>query len=531
MDKKLNIMLLLLALLAVISASACIGEEKSGAAKSTGSEKAGPEQALQELVVGISTDVNNWNIELFPDGDGRFVWSQVYETLVRLDPDLQLKPGLATSWETPDKGKTWVFHLREGVAFHDGTPFNADAVVFSYKENSYSRQAMLRAIDHVEALNASTVKFVLKKPMSLPFYLTHIAWPVMSPTCVDKEGKFIKPIGTGSFKFEKQVKGQEIELVRNEEYWGNKSELTKVTFKVIPEVSTRVMALETGEVDMILKVPEYDVIRLEKEQGINVYKKHTTFTDFLQFNCKKSPFDDKKVRQSIAYAVDTDQIVKTVLNGIGTPAKGRPYSPIMLYSNPGLKVYSPDPEKARALLAEAGWKDTDGDGVLDKNGKPLQVKLLVGKGEWADRHNQISQVLQAELKKVGIVLEIQTLEGGAISSLENSGDFDIILRSGYYVWGPYPKHFFIHTSMCPNSHYSNESYDKLEDEADSTIDPEKQKELYYALQDFVIEEVPAFYLVHEEKVIAASSSVRGYTISAEDPWMNLEGVYLDNKSE
>ena len=524
MNQKLKLITLILMLLAVISASACIGGEEDGTAKGADSEV-----SSQELTVGISTDVNNWYLDKFPDGDGRFVWSQIYETLVRLDPDLNIIPGLAESWETPDDGKTWIFHLREGVSFHDGTPFDADAVVFSYSTQSYVTQAVLRPIESVEALDNHTVKFVLAKPMPLPFYLTHVAWPVMSPSSVDAEGNFVSPVGTGPFKFESRARAQEIILSRNEDYWGEKPELEKVTFKVIPEASTRVMALETGEVDMIIKVPEYDVSRLENEDGIEVHRKLTTFTDFLQFNSEKAPFSDKAVRQSVAYAVDTEMITSEVLEGVGEAAKGRAFSPVMMYSNPDLETYSRDPERARTLLSEAGWKDSDGDGIVEKDGEPLCVTLLVSKGVWASRHNPMAQAIQGELAEVGIDVEIKLLEGGAITQLENSGDFDIILRSGYFVWGSYPKHFFVHHSMSPYSHYRNTSYDELVNAADMTADEEKQKELYYSLQDFVIEEVPAFYLVHEEKIVAVNSYVKGYTITSEDPWLNLEGVYLENE--
>ena len=511
-------------LLAVISASACIDGDEDGTAKGADSEVSSP-----ELSVGISTDVNNWYLDKFPDGDGRFVWSQIYETLVRLDPDLNIVPGLAESWETPDDGKTWIFRLREGITFHDGTPFDADAVVFSYTNRSYVTQAVLRPIKSVETVDSRTVKFVLAKPMPLPFYLTHVAWPIMSPSCVDAEGNFVSPVGTGPFKFESRTRDQEIVLSKNEKYWGTKPELEKVTFKVIPEASTRVMALETGEVDMILKVPEYDVSRLETKEGIEVYRKLTTFTDFLQFNCEKVPFSEKAVRQSVACAIDTELITSEVLKGIGQAAKGRAYSPVMMYSNPELEPRSRDLEKAKTLLSDAGWKDSDGDRIVEKDGKPLKVTLLVSKGVWASRHSPMAQAIQAELAEAGIATEIEFLEGGAITQLENAGDFDMILRTGYFVWGPYPKHFFVHHSMAPYSHYSNATYDELVNAADMTADEDKQRELYYALQDFVLEEVPAFYLVHEEKIVAANSYVKGYTISSEDPWLNLEGVYIEEE--
>ena len=487
------------------------------------------EVSKHELVVGISTDVDNWYLDKFPGGDARFVWSQVYETLVRLDTDLNIQPGLAESWETPDDGKTWIFHLRKGIKFHDGTPFNSTAVVFSYSDKYFARRVSIGTVDHVEALDEYSVKFVSKRPTPVPLYITHVAWPIMSPSCVDEKGEFVKPIGTGPFKFEKQIKDQEVVLVRNDDYWEEKPTLEKVIFKVIPEASTRVMALETKEVDMIIKVPEFEVSRLEKESNIEVYRKLTTFTDFLQFNCEKEPFNDTKVRKAVAYAIDTEKLVNTVLEGVGKPAKGRAFSPVMLYSKPDLKLYEYDPEKTKELLLEAGWEDTDGNGIVDRDGKPFRVTLLVERGAWAPRWIPTAEAIQGELRKVGIDIEIQVLESGAVTKLEREGNFDMMLRSGYFVWGPYPRHFFVHHSKSPYGHYKNEEYDRLVDLADSTVDTKEQEKLYHELQEMVVEEVPAFYLVHEEKIVAANSYVKGYIITAEDPWLNLDGVYMEEK--
>jgi peptide/nickel transport system substrate-binding protein len=144
--------------------------------------------------------VDNWYLDKLPGGDARFVWSHIFETLVRVDTDLKIQPGLAESWETPDDGKTWRFHLREGISFHDGTPFNAAAVVFSYGDDAH--RVIRGVVEHVEAIDEYTVEFVLKRPKPLPFYLTHVAWPIMSPTNIDEQGEFVEPVGTGPFKFD-----------------------------------------------------------------------------------------------------------------------------------------------------------------------------------------------------------------------------------------------------------------------------------------------------------------------------------------
>ena len=286
------------------------------------------------------------------------------------------------------------------------------------------------------------------------------------------------------------------------------------------------MALERQEVDMIIKVPEAEVSRLEAEPDIVVYRRLTTFTDFLQFNCQRTPFNDLAVRMAVAYAVDTEQIVANVLEGIGEPAKGRPFSPIMMYANPDLDLYEANVERSKELLSAAGWQDIDGDGLREKDGEVLKATLLLARGAWAPRHASIAEVVQGALREVGMEVDIQLLDGGAMRKLETAGDFDIILRTGFFVWGPYPRHFFIHHSNSPWGHFGDEEYDQLVDAADMTVDPEKQRQLYYELQDMVIERLPAFYLVHEEKIVAANAYVQGYTMTAEAPWLNLDGVYM-----
>ena len=484
----------------------------------------------QTLMVGISTDVNTWSYTDFPNGDGRFVWSQVYETLVRLDTDLNIVPGLATSWESPDNGTTWTFHLQEGVLFHDESEFTADAVIFSYSTDSYVKAwGLLQPVVDIVAEDDHTVTFTLARQMALPMYLTHVAWPVMSPNCEDSEGNFLMPIGTGPYMFQSQTDGQEIVLVKNDDYWGEEPTLKSVVFKVIPDASTRMMALEAGDIDMALKVPESDVTRMEGLNDIDIHRTVSTFTDFLQFNCEKAPFTDTLVRKAVANAIDTELIVDSILDGIGEPAYGEPLSSCMLYVNPDLEGYEQDLDEANALLDEAGWVDSDDDGVRDKNGTELQVTLLVPRDAWAPRHDPMAQAIQGMLADVGIDVELLFLETSAVTQLENEGDFDILFRTGYFVWGPYPRHFLMHASYGFFSHYSNSTYDQLVGMADGTSNETLQCDCYYGLQEMIIEEVPAFYVTHEEKIIATRSYVSGYKITSEDPWLNLSGITLDGK--
>ncbi|MFA6807755.1 MAG: ABC transporter substrate-binding protein [Eubacteriales bacterium] len=485
------------------------------------------QEAKQEQVlkVAIGTDINTWDIVKFPDGDARFVWSQMYETLVRLDSDLNLVPGLAESWESQEDGKVWIFHLRKNVKFHDGTPFTAAAVQYSYGDRAYVTNVKTLQLESVEALDDYTVKFTCVWPLPLPTYLTHIAWPIVSPSSVDSAGVFQQPVGTGPFKLVSYSKGQEVVMEKNPDYWGGEVKLDQVIFKIIPDASTRIMALSTGDVDMSLRVPETDVASLEKNPEINVYKKLTTFTDFLQFNCAREPFNDINIRKAVANAIDTEAIVKNILNNVGIAANGRPFSPVMMYISNDLDLYSQDQEKARTLLKASGWNDQDGNGILEKNGKQLQIDMLVGQS-WSPREMKIAQACQAQLGEIGFVVNVKQLETAALSSLENEGNFDIIMRTGYFVWGPYPHHVKIHFSKNFASHYQNAQYDQLVLEGERVNSEEQKKQIYEELQKIIVDDLPAFYIVHEEKVVAARKSVQGYEITAEEPWLELKGISI-----
>jgi len=493
-----------------------------------------PAQAAQQLTVAITTDVETWYLDKFPEGDARFVWAQVYETLVRLTPDLKLTEGLATSWEADADGKVWTFHLRPGVTFHDGTPFNAAAVAFSYGKQSYAARTILRPLKRVEVVDNHTVRFILSRPMPLPYYLTHIGWPVMSPSCVDDRGQFVAPVGTGPFRFKSQTTDQEIVLVRNNHYWGGRPQLQEVIFKILPEASARVIGLEAGDLDMIVKVPESEVARLTAEAGTTVHRTLSTFTDFLQFNCEQAPFDDVRLRRAVAAAIDTEQLADQILEGVGQPAYGGPLSPVLSYYCPDLKLIQHNPQQARQLIAEAGWRDRDGDGIVEKHGAPLTTRLLVnpaanvGSGS---RFVLMAEAIQGQLRDVGIDVQIKVLERGAFLQAEAQEEFEMLLRTGFYLWGAYPRHFFLHFSGNEYSHYSDPEYDQLITQADATVDREAQRKLYWRLQRETLARLPAFYLVHEEKVVATRACVAGYQISAEPPWLNLAGIHIRSESQ
>lgn len=485
------------------------------------------------LVAAISADVPSWYLDQGVEGDARYVWAQVYDTLVRYDNNLNLISGLAASWYSPNGGTTWIFNLTQGIRFHDGSDFEASAVIFSYSEASYGRQTVLAGIDNVSAIDPYTVRFEMAEATPLPYYLTNIVWPVMSPAMANASGGWNgKVIGTGPFRLLSQVADQEVRLERNPLYWGVRPYLTGVLFKVVKDANVRLAVLRSGNVDMIFRVAESNAGALSQISGIKVDQALTTLTDFLQFNTKEdssnisvSVFQNIALRKAVAYSIDTQSIVSSMLDGRGIAAKGRPLSPVMLYVDAALGTYAKNVSFAKALIEGAGYTMAE-DGYYYLGGVRLSMTLMTNAQDiYAARFGAMADNLALQLKDAGIFVQVDKVPAASFSARELAGNFSALLRTGFYVWGNYPRHFLIHDSLDQYSHYENSTYDALVAAADASSG-EQRVQLYHGLQQAVFNDLPAFYLVNEYKILGYRDYVKGFSISKEDSWLDLRGVSL-----
>ena len=524
-----TISLIMCIVLLSVMFSGCIGQQAEEAKV----------EVLQELNIALGMGIGGLDPHGSLSGDARIIWACIYETLVYLDEKMEIQPRLATSWEVSEDGKVWTFKLREGVKFHDGTPFNAEAVKFTFERLIKNKPfAVGVEIQNIEVVDDYTVKFHLKEPF-VPFLseLTRTRCSIISPTAV--EGEDFKPIGTGPFVFEEWVKEEKIVLKRNDDYWGAAPPLSRVTFKIIPDAHTRVMALEAGEVDIIGiglgQIPPEAVQRLKDNPQIQLKSRvpaHNTV--WLAMNQDNEFLQDLRVRKAIIYAIDAESIVEHVIEGTGVVAVA-PWSPAMIFGvKPGLQLPGYDPEKSKALLAEAGWTDTDGDGVLDKDGKPFKITLIV--------HNippwrAVAEAVQAQLSDVGIALEIVELERGAYFKVLREKDFDMIGISGIGLPtnDPYMHiSFFYHSRYdfkvgeeAPNpSLINNPVLDDLIEKTVSTVDPEERKEIYHRIQEIIVDEAVGVYLYHSGIFVALQENVAGFKIPGGYWNLCLRGVYL-----
>jgi len=467
--------------------------------------------------------------------------TNIYEPLVFVDNEMNLKPGLAESWERVDDN-TWRFYLQEGVEFHDSTPFNADAVEHNLDKwlddplfsTILASRLFIVSKDQVEVVDEYTIDITTIEPLGcLPGRLSNPGMVMVSPEMDD----YGMPDGTGPFKFGEMIPMQTLDVVRNEQYWRSGPKLEELTIKTIFDASTKVMALETGEVDLIYSVPLSDVSSLEADPDIQVFKKMMPQTAVLRLNAKRAPIDDVNVRKAINYAINRQDIVDYIYEGIGKPARSF-IAPVISWSaDDELKGYPYNLSKAGELLADAGWADSDGDGYLDRDGETLEIDLIYAGGGsmgFPPHYATMVESIQEQLAEVGIKIELITIEGGMYWPTLMSEDFDILIDF-CSPWDGDGSHLI--SDQCHSEGGFNQglsmsdenqaAVDTLIEEALTTADPDIIDKNYREVQRIVIDEESAWVpLVYEYEVAAASNSVIDFEIHPLTAWgITMNEVY------
>lgn len=520
-----------LALIAVILLAACGGgpaaTTSSGAPASGGgaaSAVASPanEQLadVQELKVGISRNLVNGEHDFL----NAHASLQVWEPLIRYDNQLQLGPGLAEKWTLSPDGLTWTFDLRRDVRFSDGTPFNADAAVANVKRfravsgwpsiflggiNFPEIYGDPKAIEKVDEFSFR-LAYAEPRPL-LPYSIANHYSAMFSPKSFVESGDFTGlPIGSGPYKLVDWKRDQYATLERNEDYWAKKPTLTKINLRIYPDANSRLSALKSGEVDALVElgaVLPAQARDLRNDPNFVVSAHSSACATNIGFNGTKAPFNDIRLRQAVAQAIDREAFVRDLLYGYGTPAKG-----IMIAPNVGFFNTDPaaalrhDPAKAQALAKEA------------LGGGRAKVTLAFtppGEGISAWPFPQMAAYLQATLKPLGLDIELKQLEAAALTDARNQGAFDLVLANNCWATGD-PNYILgrlLHSKAALNTTqhggYSNAEVDRLIDQARVTTDPVEQRKLYDRVELLGAQEVPLSPLFDQQTVIAARPYVRG----------------------
>lgn len=443
----------------------------------------------------------------------------IFEPLVYFDETYTIQPLLLASWEPSADARTWTLHLRKDVQFTDGTPLNAQALIFSIRYMT-SPGSGLANIQTIDVVDEHTVRLSLKKPDAI-FIHTLSSLGLMSPSCVDPKGKFIKPVGTGPFQFVEYSEGRQLVYQKNENYWGEKPKVDQVIIKIIPDFNTRAMALESGEIDVADYLPAEILKKLESDTRFTVMRKiPSPCPNWIGMNTKKAPFDDVRVRKAVNYAVDVETIVETLINailpGLAVPATRGPHSQPLFKSivNADLQWYGYDVATAKQLLAEAGWQDRDGDGVVDKNGRPFRVELisslLYAEG------TEIAEAVQSQLKAVGIDVTVRVLESGARFQAYREKKYDLIELGGICPhndpspWYEYYFHSRKHPAYCI---MEDPAIDAEIDRLSSAVDKKSRQQLFYRLQYLLEKNAPGIFLHIQQGAIAFRNEIKGFKIN------------------
>ncbi|MBI1299697.1 hypothetical protein GC175_32635 [bacterium] len=524
------LILLLTALIAACGAPAAAPPEEA----STGSETAGEVSEAVPTGGTVTVAINREPDRLDPNvGSARFddqVHLNIFDTPIYRDADLNFVPGLVTEWSVDETSTVWTLKLREGVTFHDGTAFNAEALKFNFDRIIDPATASRKAAGLLRNPTTTVIdEFTVEVAYEVPYgaFLDALSTPVLgivSPASVETYGEDVgrNPVGTGPFRFVEWIAQDRIVLERNPDYaWApahmqnqGAVAIDQLIFRMIPEDVSRVVALETGEVDAIINLPREHVQRFEDDPAFGVERAVVAGSPAMMvLNGSKFPTDDVLVRRAMAHAVNQSDLINAALFGIGILG----YSPISnanpCYDSSLEGLYPYDLEQAQALLTEAGWADADGDAILDKDGQPLAVEYITFGGA---ANRRTAEIIQAQLRQIGVDLSIREMESPAIQAARQAGEHNL----AWLTWlgmDPAVMEVMLHSRNIGGgwnfTHYPMEELDALLDQGNREVDADTRCGIYSQAQQIVMDESIIIPMYLQEQIVAYSSAIEGLSMS------------------
>ncbi|WP_315793594.1 ABC transporter substrate-binding protein [Paenibacillus sp. BIC5C1] len=513
-------------LVLVLSGCGAAGNSNSAVQASGGEQSAGQTEG-GNLTYALATSPDT----LDPHRSGLAVTVRairtIYDNLVVQLPDGSIKPWLAKEWSVSEDGKSYTFKLREDVKFHDGTPFNAEAVKFNLDRvidpatKAANSLALIRPYSSSEVIDEYTIKVNLEQP-SQAFLgnLSQALLGIVSPAAAKKYGDQLgkNPVGTGPYTFVKWDENADIVVAKNKDYsWAPATvenegapHIDTITFKIVPEEATRIGSVQSKQVLAAETVPPQNIAALKNDPNQQLLQANTVGLPYtLFFNLRKAPWDDVKVRQAVQSAVDVESIVKTLYLGNYERAWSA-LSPGILGYNASLEgSINPDINKANQLLDEQGWIK-GADGIRVKDGKKLTLHYVDGSPN-REKRNDIAAIIQQQLKQVGIAVEVEITKDVATVIYQN-WDYDLYGNSQVNS-DPNALYAFYHTSAEGErptlSGLSDPKIDKLLEQGAVETDPDKRVDIYNQIQQYLIEQAVILPIYVFPYTVAASKSVQG----------------------
>ena len=477
------------------------------------------------LVEGSIGDASNLIPLLASDSTSHEIAGLVFNGLIKYDKDVHIVGDLAESWEISRDGLVITFHLRKGVRWHDGKPFTAHDVLYTYQVTVDPKTPTAYAGDFLKVKKAEVLDdHTFRATYDRPFAPALMSWSVGILPRHLLEGRDITtsplgrhPIGTGPYRFKEWVAGQKIVLVSNPDYFEGRPYIDGYILRIIPDTATMFLELRANGIDRMGLTPLQFTRQTENNLFRENYRKYRYLSfayTYMGYNLKNPLFADKRVRQALAHAVNREEIIDGVLLGLGKPATG-PYKPGTWAHNPNVRTYSHDPEKAKALLAEAGWRRTDG-GFLEKDGKPFEFEIITNQGN--EIRAKCAEIIQRRLAEIGIRVKIRVIEWAAfVNDFINKRKFDATILGWtipmepdlYDVWhssktGPQELNFIS---------FRNDEVDALIVRARETFDQPLRKQCYDRIQEILAEEQPYLFLYVPDALPILHARFRGVEVA------------------
>ena len=508
--------------------SAPVGAASAGTGKTIASQidTAGIKKG-GHLTEAQNTDIRVLNPIVSTDTSSNTVINMMFEGLVYVDPDtLDAAPSLATKWEVGPDGKTYTFTLKQGVKWHDGQPFTADDVKFSYDLYMDPKTGTPRAgtlnehIASVAVKDPQTVVFTLKDVIA-PFLVTDVGYGIVPKHVLENvkhediptnDFTSAKPIGTGPFKFKEWIRGDHVIVVANPDYHRGAPALDQFVYKVVKDNTVLYQQLKTGEVDYGVISPDFYEDAKKQTNFDAVTYDNFSFT-YIAFNldANRTPlFQDVKVRQALCYALDRQSIVDKIRGGLSTvgvgtePLRSWAYAPDKITTK-----YDYNPKKAAQLLDDAGWKPGS-DGIRAKDGKRLSFVLYAQTGDKI--LEGYTSVFQENWKDIGVEMKPQLEEfSNLVTRIAKNFDFDVFLIGFSQGVDPDQQTFYDsrqHGSGFNRFSYNNKQVDTLFDQAVHTLDREKRKQLYIDIQNIIVSEAPTLVTDFPKSIVGVNKRVK-----------------------
>ncbi|HEY8369284.1 MAG TPA: ABC transporter substrate-binding protein [Thermodesulfobacteriota bacterium] len=496
------------------------------------------------LTIVRPTDPVSLDPHLETTAPGAWVYYNILEPLLTLDERMQVQPKLAESYEVLSPTRVR-FKLRRGVKFHDGTPLDAEAVKFTFDRalngTPPARWASLAGpLGGAEVVDSHTVDVVFKEPYGPALRtLAMVYTGIVSPTAVKRMGADFSraPVGTGPFRFVEWRTNTHVILERFDDYWGRKAWLDRVVFRVVPEEGARMIALQTGEADMVLLPSPAQLPAIRRDPRFTVHETTGGRVVFVGMQTKVPPLDDPRVRAALLHAVDRKAILDNIMEGSAVAARGVLAPGVFGFKDMDLdRAFPYDVARAKALLREAGW--TPGpDGILRKNGQPLTLHWLTARGRYP-KDGEIAEAVQQMLQEVGVDVRVDFREWATVFQQMRGDPFTPHLFTFGWVTtnadADYSLYALFHSKGIPpagwnTSRWGNPRADALLEQARRSTNQSERERMYHEVQDLIAKDMPWIPIYNTKEIVVTRSDVKGFVVHPVEYNLGLWTVWLERR--